>query len=527
MPRYELVEGTSSKFWQIERDGASFKTTHGRIGSSGTTLLKEWPSEAIAEKEYAKLVAEKTKKGYQLVGGDDAKPAAKQPAAAKADKAAKPAAKAKAKAAAPAGGGDGYNAALAKQIDADPTDEAAWAVYGDWLQSVGDPRGELGVTQEKLRAAPKDKELLAAEKKLLKQHADQLVGKQLFGWMITEKSTALPSVLAKAPLEPQFRTGGGGEDGGGSGPPIRVFWRHGFFAKLIIGHPGYDWSPPSTGDDDDDGGGGDGELDIAKVLAAALAHPSARFLTSLRLGMPMNPEDGEQDYGDVLKTLATLDATTRLRELYIGDIAQEESEISWIQVGNLAPLYPKLRQLRSLTIHAGGDLDLGKIDLPELRELILISGGLAKKNLAAICAAKWPKLEKLELWTGSKSYGGDSGIADLKPILDGKAFPKLVHLGLRNSEYSDEIAAALPTAKILRQLSALDLSKGTLSDAGVTAMLAHVDAFQHLRKLDLSDNFVAKTSAAASKLTSAVRTRPQRTPDNYDGESRRYVSVSE
>ena len=52
MPRYELVEGSSSKFWQIALEGTSFKTTHGKIGSSGTTLLKEWPSEAIAKKPF-------------------------------------------------------------------------------------------------------------------------------------------------------------------------------------------------------------------------------------------------------------------------------------------------------------------------------------------------------------------------------------------------------------------------------------------------------------------------------------------
>jgi len=65
MPRYELVEGSSSKFWDIKLDGASFTTTYGRIGTNGTVTLKEWDSEEQAKKEYDKLVAAKVKKGYK------------------------------------------------------------------------------------------------------------------------------------------------------------------------------------------------------------------------------------------------------------------------------------------------------------------------------------------------------------------------------------------------------------------------------------------------------------------------------
>lgn len=65
MPRYEFVEGSSSKFWEIELDGTSFTTTYGRIGTDGQTSIKEWDTEEKAKKEYDKLVAEKTKKGYE------------------------------------------------------------------------------------------------------------------------------------------------------------------------------------------------------------------------------------------------------------------------------------------------------------------------------------------------------------------------------------------------------------------------------------------------------------------------------
>jgi predicted DNA-binding WGR domain protein len=98
MPRYEFVEGTSSKFWEITLEGSSFKTKYGRIGTDGTVTQKDYDSPDKAKKEYDKLIAEKVKKGYQPVGG--AAPAAKAASKPKAEK--KPAAK---PAAAPAASG--------------------------------------------------------------------------------------------------------------------------------------------------------------------------------------------------------------------------------------------------------------------------------------------------------------------------------------------------------------------------------------------------------------------------------------
>jgi predicted DNA-binding WGR domain protein len=71
MPRYEFSEGSSNKFWEINLSGKSFTTTYGKIGTDGQTTIKTWKDNAEAKKEYDKLVAEKTKKGYALVGGDD------------------------------------------------------------------------------------------------------------------------------------------------------------------------------------------------------------------------------------------------------------------------------------------------------------------------------------------------------------------------------------------------------------------------------------------------------------------------
>jgi len=71
MERRELVfmDAKSSKFWNIELDGASHTVTFGRTGTNGQSKTKDFPSEEKAKSDFDKLVAAKTKKGYVDAGG--------------------------------------------------------------------------------------------------------------------------------------------------------------------------------------------------------------------------------------------------------------------------------------------------------------------------------------------------------------------------------------------------------------------------------------------------------------------------
>jgi predicted DNA-binding WGR domain protein len=64
MRRFELVEGSSSKFWSPELQGNTFTVTYGRIGTAGQRKEKAFPDEASARREYEKKVAEKVREGY-------------------------------------------------------------------------------------------------------------------------------------------------------------------------------------------------------------------------------------------------------------------------------------------------------------------------------------------------------------------------------------------------------------------------------------------------------------------------------
>ncbi len=64
--RYEMVEGTSAKFWEITIDKLSYTVQYGRIGTNGQVQLKEWGSESETKTEADKIRHSKEAKGYIL-----------------------------------------------------------------------------------------------------------------------------------------------------------------------------------------------------------------------------------------------------------------------------------------------------------------------------------------------------------------------------------------------------------------------------------------------------------------------------
>lgn len=67
MQRYEFNDGSSHKFWQIGPQGRELHVAWGRIGTQGQAQIKCFDSEAQALAALAKLVKEKTGKGYVRV----------------------------------------------------------------------------------------------------------------------------------------------------------------------------------------------------------------------------------------------------------------------------------------------------------------------------------------------------------------------------------------------------------------------------------------------------------------------------
>ncbi|WP_254625422.1 TIGR02996 domain-containing protein [Myxococcus sp. CA051A] len=224
----------------------------------------------------------------------------------------------------------------------DPDNVETYLVYGDWLQSQGDPRGELIALQH---AASKAEGAEASDLKrrvtaLIQKHQALLLGSLATPWADEELS-----------LE----------------------WHLGFIRAARVGRKEFN----ST-------------LDVSETVSTLLAHPSARFLKSLTVGIVT--ADGGNDYEDVTQAIIQAKGSSTIQSLFLGDFDYpRELEISWTYLNGVSGLYAALPHLRSLRLR-GAALDLGEMDLPELRDFTLETGSLPLAVVKSIASPQGPGL---------------------------------------------------------------------------------------------------------------------------------------
>lgn len=259
-------------------------------------------------------------------------------------------------------------------------------------------------------------------------------------------------------------------------------------------------------------------------LSAFLALPGVEATRGLVVGMWDEEVSSGSSPDTMIQALtAAHGALPNLRVLFINDITSEESELSWITNGDLSPVLAAYPHLTHLGVRGGNELSLGLLHLPELRHLIIQTGGLDASVVRQVMTADLPALEHLELFLGTDNYGATSSVDDLTPLLDGTLFPRLKYLGLKNSDYQDQIAQVLASAPVTATLEELDLSLGVLTDEGAQALLGseHVG---NLKKLHVAHHFmsgemVARLEALPPEVDASDR--------QDDDEEWRFVALGE
>lgn len=430
MPRYELVEGTSSKFWQIEKaKGDTYKVSWGRIGSAGQTQLKK-----LTAAQHDKLVGEKVKKGYALVGGKPAKAAKAVPA----------------KAAKPAASNPKLEETLYEAID----DKERWLVYADWLQQQGDVRGEI-IT---LSLGKKK----AAAKKLADANVDALWGAAAY--------LRDPEYWETVMFTGNWR--------GAKPEPVAVS------VDCTLGDEGMIHTVAIYGLEE--------EGHVAKAARDLFSAPIGRFVRRLVIECANSDRytgaSGQPNADAVVAAIAKTKPAS-LRSIAIGSSGYQ---LSWTDSGRLGPLLKETPYLEDIDLDIGRT-DLGKdLDLPKLQKLRIETGGLDRKVLAAIGKAKWPSLTELTLFLGDPDYGGNAKRADVAAVIANPShFPKLKSLALCDSEIQGEVVRVVVTSPIVKQLERLDLSKGTLTDEDAALLVQNVATLKKLKELDLSENYLS------------------------------------
>lgn len=380
------------------------------------------------------------------------------------------------------------NPKLEQAIFDDPSDASAWQVYGDWLQQQQDPHGELISLELQREGASKDAraKLDARIEELIIEHRD--------AWL-----AGAAKLIAKADEQTLF---------------VDLRWEHGYVVGATI----------SGGDEEPS----EGVPTPDKVVRALIKSPALLFLRELWIGPTYDDDEWRGIMDKSVAAITKVGKLEALRSLTIED-PEHYWDISSSSVGRVSDVLPVAPRLRRLRVR-GGDIDVLELEHDTLEDVSFETGNLDGSAARAICACKLPKATRLEIYFGSSYYGASGSIDHVRPLLRGEGVPKLERLGLKNAEFQDEIAAEIATSLILKQLTHLDMSLGTMREPGAQAILAHADKFAHLQELDLSDNFIPQQLcdqivAALPKVK--VKVSGQQDPSRWSDEPHYYVSVGE
>lgn len=219
---------------------------------------------------------------------------------------------------------------------------------------------------------------------------------------------------------------------------------------------------------------------------------------------------------------------TNLRALFIGDGEEDQymksrrglNDISLILDG-----YPKLEvlQVRGYCEY----LECGLLWHDHLKTLIVETANISDRAIAQICALHLPALEYFELWLGRGYYHHAESTNRLLPVLFGESFPNLSYLGLRSSDYANQIAFAVVESPIIDRLAVLDLSMGNLTDEGAEALL-NCPALNQLHTLNIACNCVsANMVQRLSQLNCQVIADSQEEEFDRGYEASRYHALYE
>lgn len=451
---FEFHDGGSDKFWIIELSGTSHTVRYGRQGTDGQTKTKDFASADEAKKSYDKLVAQKVKKGYVEATAAGESRGEKLKAAEEDLKAQEP---------------------FLQEIRENPDDPGVYAVFADWLEEQGNPRGEfmniqLQLEDESVKAAQR-KQLQKREAALLKEHERDWLG-DLAPYLLDQQD--------KDVLEYY------------SGKMYSHGWARGFLDSVTA----HVLLP-----------------DFPKVLKRS---PHIGMLRTLVVReMPGGEELTEEfekyenedwDYDDNPSFDAFQGAAfANLRHFEIDEDEGPSREYPscHIRAEGVERLIKKMPRLETLILEAH-EVDaeaIFKLKMPHLKSLTV--NHLDDYPLDLL--AKNKSLTQLEsIWF--YPHGLDDSDAyiqfdDLKAICRSKNLTSLKHLALYASTVGDQGAVELVESGLINRLSVLDLRYGSMSDEGAKA-LAAADLPDQL-EIILDNNYLSKDGVAALSGTKA------------------------
>jgi uncharacterized protein (TIGR02996 family) len=384
MARYER----DGEFWDFTRDGTTITTVTGKLGEAGTTTVEQLASAALAVTRERVLLNKQARDGWKIY---------KPPVAPPASEPSLPP---------PPVVFDARNPELERAILEDPENHAVYEVYGDWLQSQGDPRGKLIALELACVGKPYGDKHHAAKARWEAEHRDYLFG--------------------------------------GIGTHIGSLFL-GFVNSIAIR-----------------------EGELADQLEAALASPASRFVTRIALDCESGIDGGAADLAAAIelvgeqapKTLRSLEVGGSARLKNLDAIAKRLPELRQFAIASVGSReltvdakvvktivrspWPRLESLTLELVDGTEAADVeplfARTDLPKLKALYLRTPYDAELVTALLAGPLAAQLEEL----GISYFGDDDADARAMALIEGlPELPRLTGLQLPLSRFSSELNTRL------------------------------------------------------------------------------------
>lgn len=273
----------------------------------------------------------------------------------------------------------------------------------------------------------------------------------------------------------------------------------------------------------------DGDHNVPDNLRKFIEDDKAGQVENLVFGMWGEEHDDSPD--TILNILIeNKDQLQQLKGIFVGDITQEENEVSWIENTSYSEFLKAFPNLEFFQVRGGNGLSLGILDMPHLKTLVVETGGMPSNIFSDLAESNLPAMDHLELWLGTEDYGFSATASEVVAAYRGtheNHLPQLKYLGLRNSSIADQLAEKLVDDPILQKIEILDLSNGTLSDEGAEALIDN-PSIKNLKMLILDHHYISDEVVEQLKdLGVPVSLEDPQEDDSYGDEIYRYVAVSE
>lgn len=173
-----------------------------------------------------------------------------------------------------------------------------------------------------------------------------------------------------------------------------------------------------------------------------------------------------------------------LKHLFLGDMIPAGIDPYYFDHGDIAELCSAFPSLEEFRIRGTRFLVLKNVSHPNIKKFIVESARW-EPVVEEVGHMDLPNLEFLEYWFG------DEGEGEPEAFIQSLDFPKLKHLGIRNSWSADEDVEHLPKLKGYGKLESIDLSLGNLSDVGGEVLL-NLEFPPNLKLLNLSHHYLSE-----------------------------------